>query len=410
MKNKIGSIALSVLIAFAMWWYVITSVSPGSKQSYNNIPVVVEGEAVLAERGLMITSRSAGAVNLELSGNRTDLSKVNSYNITVKANVSQIYEPGTHSILYSQSFPGNVPNNAFVVESKYPEKLTYTVERRVSKDVPVEVKWIGSAPDGFITDRENRVLDYASVNIAGPESVVAEIAKATIEVDLNEQRESISQDFQYTLCNSEDEPVDAELIVTNVEEIHLDVKIQRVRDLALVVNLVDGGGAKASNALVTLSVDSIRVSGSEAALNLLGESLTVGTVNLTEITRDTVMRFAVVLPEGVTNRTGVTEVETEISLTGLSSKEFTVQRIDCINVPDGMEVELITEKLQLLVRGPAAQIARLTENSFTVTVDFTGAEVGTSTFRAVVSYADGFEDVGTLRIDSVSATLTQVGD
>lgn len=406
MKNKLGSVLLSVLIAFGMWWYVITSVSPGSKQTYNNIPVVTEGEAVLSERGLMITARSANAVNLELSGNRTDLSKVNSYNITVKANVSQIYEPGTHSIQYTQSFPGNVPNNAFVIESKSPEKLYYTVERRVSKDVPVEVKWIGAAPDGFISDRENRVLDFPFVNIIGPESVVNEIAKATIDVDLNEQRESISQDYQYTLCNAEDEPVDAQLIVTNVEEIHLDVKIQRVRDLALAVNLVDGGGAKAANAVVKLSVDSIRVSGSEAALNLLGDTLVVGTVNLAEITRDTIMRFAVVLPEGVSNRTGVTEVEADITLTGLSSKEFTVQRINYINVPEGMEVELITEKLQLLVRGPAAQIAKLTEIYITVTVDFTGAEIGTSTFRAVVTYADGFEDVGTLRVDSVSATLT----
>lgn len=406
MKNKFGSIALSVLIAFAMWWYVITSVSPGSKQVYNNIPVVTEGEAVLAERGLMITSRSANAVNLELSGTRTDLSKVNSYNITVKANLSQIYEPGTHSILYTQSFPGNVANNAFVVESKFPEKLTYTVERRVSKDVPVEVKWIGSAPDGFISDRENRILDYPTVNIVGPESVVEQIAKAVIDVDLNEQRESISQDFQYSLCDAEDEPVDAELIVTNVERIHLDVKIQRVRDLMLTVNIVDGGGAKAANAMISLSVDSIRVSGSEAALNLLGNSLVVGTVNLSEVTRDTLMRFAVTLPDGVSNRTGVTEVEAEIKLTGLSSKEFTVQQINCINVPDGMSLELITEKLQLLVRGPAAQIAKLTEQQFTVTVDFAGAEVGTSTFRAVVTYANGFEDVGTLRIDSVSATLT----
>lgn len=408
MKNKFGYLMLSLLIAFSLWWYVITAVSPGSKQYYYNIPVVLEGEAILTtDRSLMITSRSATTVNLELSGNRTDLSKVNSSNITVKADVSKIYEPGTHSISYNVTYPGNVASNAFVIETKNPEKLTLTVERRVSKDVPVEIKWIGSAPEGFMSDRENRVLDYPFINIDGPESVVSEIAKATIEVDLNEQRESISQDYVYTLCNEDDEPVDAGLIVTNVEEVHLDVKIQRVRDLPLAVIVVDGGGAKASNVDVKLSLESIRVSGSETALNLLGDRLVVGTINLAEITNDSVLHFSINLPEGVTNRTGAAEVDASVKLTGLSTKEFSLQKkIVCINIPEGMDVELITETLVLVVRGPSAQIAKLTADNFTVTVDFSGAEVGTSTFRAVITYADGFDDVGTLRVDSVSATLT----
>lgn len=408
MNTKFGSLVLSLLVAFAMWWYVITAVSPGSKQQYYNIPVVLDGEAILTtDRGLMITAQSANTVNLELSGNRTDLSKVNSSNITVKADVSRIYEPGTHSISYVVTYPGNVASNAFVLETKTPEKLTLTVERRVSKDVPVEVKWIGAAPEGFMSDRENRVLDYPYININGPESVVSEIAKATIEVDLNEQRESISQDYVYTLCNADDEPVDSRLIVTNAEEVHLEVKIQRVRDLPLAVVLVDGGGAKASNVDVKLNVESIRVSGSETALDLLGDKLVVGTINLAELINDSVLRFNINLPEGVTNLTGAAEVEASVKLTGLSTKEFSLQKkIVCINIPEGMDVELITETLVLVVRGPSAQIAKLTADNFTVTVDFSGAEVGTSTFRAVITYADGFDDVGTLRVDSVSATLT----
>lgn len=408
MKSKFGSLMLSLLFAFGLWWYVITVVSPGSKQVYYNIPVVVEGEAVLlTERSLMITGKSTSTVTLELSGNRTDLAKINSSNITVKADVSKIYEPGTHSVSYNVTYPGNVASNAFVTESKSPEKLVYTVERRISKDVPVEVKWIGSAPDGFMSDRENRVLDYPYINISGPESVVDLIEKATIDVDLNEQRESISENYIYTLCNAEDEPVDAQLITTNVEEVHLDVKIQRVRDLPLTVALVDGGGATAFDANVSLSVESIRVSGSETALELLGEELVIGSVNLADVQREATVRFNINLPEGVSNRTGVTEVEATVRLTGLSTKEFTIQKIISLNVPEGMQADLITEKLILVVRGPAAQIAKLTVDSFTVTVDFTGAEIGTSTFRAIVTYAEGFESIGTLRIDSVSATLSQ---
>ena len=40
-----------------------------------------------------------------------------------------------------------------------------------------------------------------------------------------------------------------------------------------------------------------------------------------------------------------------------------------------------------------------------VTVDFTGAEVGTSTFKATVSYGDDFSQVGTLKTEPISAKI-----
>lgn len=407
MKNKFLSVLLSVGIAFGLWLYVITAVSPGSKETYYNIPVVLEGESVLADKGLMITSRSYDTVNLELSGNRTDLSKVDSKNITVKVDLSKINEPGVQiGLNYTYSFPGNVPSNAFVVESKTPDRLYYSIERRENKEVPVEVRWIGSAAEGFMSDRENRVLDQPVVNISGPQSVVEQIAKAVVDVDLTGQRESISESFLYTLCSEADEPVNAELITTNVQQIRLDVAIRRVKDLTLSYALVEGGGARENNVDVSLNLETIRVSGSESALDVLGDKLNIGTINLMEITKNTTLTFPIVLPEGVKNLTGVTEVEADIKLTGLASKEFTVQNIVTSNIPEGMQVDLITEKLNVIVRGPAAQIAKLTAEDIVITVDFTAAEIGTSTFRGTVSFPEEFGDVGALRIDSVSAAVT----
>lgn len=410
MKSKLGSAAFSIFLAFCLWLYVITAVSPGSKETYYNIPVVLEGESVLAEKGLMITGMSAQSVAMELSGNRTDLSRVDSKNITIKVDLTKIYDPGTHAVSYTHSFPGNIANNAFVVESKTPEKLVLNVERRVTKDVNVEVKWIGSAPEGFMSDRENRILDYPAINISGPESVVDQITKAVIEVDLNEQRESISQDYLYTLCDAEDEPVNAEHVVTNVQEVHLDVSIQRVKDIAIACTIVEGGGARVQDVEIGMDVETIRVSGSEAALENMGDRLNIGTLNLAEITDDTVMEFPIVLPEGVKNLTGVTEVNVDVRLNGLAAREFTVQNIQSINVPEGMHADLITEKLTLVVRGPSAQVALLTAENISVSVDFTNAELGTSTFRADVRFTPGFESLGALRIESVSASVTVLED
>ena len=407
MKRKIGSVVMSLACAFALWLYVITAVSPGSTDTYYNIPIVWEGESVLNERGLMVTAVSSNTVSLRLSGNRSDLSKVNSGNITIKADLSKIYEPGTQIPLNytSPTFPGDVASNAFVIESKDPDIIYVTVVKRVTKSVPVEVVWVGTTAEGFMIDRENKTLDYPEVTVTGPESVVNTIAKATITVDLDGRRESISESYNYTLCDEQGNPVDAKLITTDVEQVRLDVTIRAVKDLRLTYTLNPGGGANGENTTVTLSAETIRVSGSEAALENLGDTLSIGSINLADITRDTTLTFGVALPEGITNLTGINEVTAEVAFHGLATKEMTIAQIEGVNIPEGLEVELITEKLTVTLRGPTEQISKVTPENVTAIADFTGAEVGTSTFKTSLRLAEGFENLGTLKTESVSAKI-----
>lgn len=408
MKNKLTSILLSLAIAFGLWMYVITYVSPGSEDTFYNIPVVLEGEAVLKERNLMIMDVSNTSVSMTLSGNRSDLNKVNNQNIILKADLTKINEPGERIPLsYTPSFPGDVPSDAFVVENKSPDQIYVTVEERRTKEVPVEVKWIGSAPEGFMSDRENKVLDYAYISVDGPASVADRIEKAVIEVDLTEQRESIDQNFRYTLCDAEGNPVDAELITTNVAEVNLKVKIQRVKELKLRLDVTYGGGASLVNTKIEIDPATIRVSGGEGVLEELGDELTIGKLNLAEITKSQELPFAITLPEGVTNETGTTEATVSIQFKGLSTRELVLDNISVVNVPEGMEVDLITKQLTVVLRGPTEDVARIREEDVTITVDFTGEEAGTNTFKATIRCSEGNETVGAVGTYSVSATVKQ---
>ena len=408
MKTKIVYAIASILIAFGLWMYVINTVSPESYETISGIPVVFEGENILNEdRNLMITRKNEDTVSLSLSGNRIDLSKVNKGNIAIKVDLSKIYEPGQTTLQYTPVFPGDVPSNAFVIEAKSPQSITVTVEERRNKEVPLEIKWSGSTPEGFMSDKGNAVLDYPTIKVVGPASVADQIEKAVIEVDLTDRKESISESYRYTLCDKDGNPVDAELITTNVEEVRLDLKIARFKDIKIAYNLVEGGGANTSNTDITLNVESIRVSGSEAALKDMGDQLVVGTVNLRDILKDEILTFPISLPEGVNNLTGVTEVTMDIKFNGLTSREFVIEDLRSINVPEGMEAEIIVEQLTVTVRGPAAAINNLDSEDLAVAVDLTDAEAGTSTYKGNVIFPEGFERFGALGTISVSATVTK---
>ena len=408
MKSKVTSILLSLIIAFGLWLYVVTNVSQEAEYTIYNVPVVMEGESVLNENNLMITAVSADDVDLTLSGKRSDLAKVNNNNTILKVDLTKIYEPAEKKALnVTPVFPSDVPSNALTVQNRHPSNIYITVEARRNKEVPVEVVWIGSTPEGFMSDRENRVLDYDKVAVVGPASVADLIEKAVIEVDLNNQQGSISQDYRYTLCDKDNNPVNAELITTNVETIHLDVKIHKVKEVKLVAEVIYGGGATRQNTTVEIEPGTIRLSGGAAVLEELGDSISLGRIDLTTIEKSQALTIPITLPEDITNLSNITEATVDIRYSGLLVKEFEVENIEAVNVPEGLEADIIEKKITVVLRGPAADLMKITEEDIIVRADFKDAVVGTSTFKATVHFADTFSSVGAIRSYSVTANILE---
>lgn len=404
MKNKLLTGLISLGVALALWLYVVTVVSPNSDKRYHNIPVTIQSEIILQERGLMITTTELPKVSLHLEGNRSNLNKLNSSNIIVSADVSRIGEPGTHSLPLTPNFPGDVPNNAINVLSRDPGTVTIQVERRITKEVPVEIRYLGKLSSDYMVDKENKKLDYESISVSGPQSVIDKIAMAQIDVDLDGRVESISDRFRYSLCNAKGEPVDAALVTTNAEAVTLTLKILRVKELALKVNVVNGDSIADVISQITVNPKTIRVSGSNSILSTM-EDLELGTIDLEEIAGDTVLTFPIKLPEGVTNETGVQEATVDIQFPNVGTKTLTVTQFDPVNIPDGLKVDFITERLEIKIRGQKSKLQKVEAKDIQVTVDFTDEHVGTATIKAKVTVTT--DGVGAVGIYNVTATLRE---
>ena len=398
MKNKILTALISLGVALGLWLYVVTVVSPNSDKTCEDIPVTLLGEVMLQDRKLMVTTQDLPSVTLKLEGNRIDLNKLNSNNISITVDLSRIDTAGTHELPYTHTFPGDVPNNSITVLNRQPETIRLTVEDRVSKSVPVNVVYQGSLSEDYMADKENKTLDYEHVNIAGPKSVVDQIAMARIEVDLESRSESISEQFEYTLCNEKGEPVDAKLVTTDVGAITMTLRIVRVKEIALEVEVIEGGGASIATSQITIDPQTIRISGSDTLLEGL-DSLVLGTIDLSEMAGDQELVFPIKLPEGVTNETGVLEATVTVQFPDLETKVLKIKQFEAINVPEGLSVDMITKVLEIQIRGPKSKIKKLSADDVVVTVDFSEEQKGTVTVKAEISVnIDGAGAVGTYNI------------
>ena len=408
MKNKVIYALLSAVIAFGLWLYVITVVNPEAEQTFYDVPVVLSNESVLKDKGLMIDTDTQPKVTLVLKGNRTDLNKLKNSDITLLADLSRINAAGEQNLSYSIGFPGEFADNAFEVLSHSPDKVPLNIVEWGSKEVDVTVNYIGSVALDFIVDKDGAQLDHEKVTITGPRSVIDQITQARVDVDLNGKDQTFNESFRYTLCDAEGQPVDAAQVKTNVAEVNLTLRIQRVKEVQLLLDVKYGGGATVNTATIKIDPLTIKVAGSEALLEGL-DSLTLGSVNLADITEDTVLTFPITLTEGLTNLSGQTEATVTIAFPDLEVKTLSVNKIQVFNVPGSMLVNVGTQVCSVTVRGPKAQIDAITEEHLTVRVDLANAELGENMYAAQI-YVDGaFPGVGVLGSYNILVRVSSAG-
>ena len=406
MKNKkFGTILLSALVAFGLWLYVVTFVSTEHEETFHNVRVALEGETQLAERNLMLLSETDYEVTLVVKGNRQDVAKVNAENLQLVANLGAIYDPGTHNLTYSVSVPGDVPEGAVELQSKTPDRVTVVVARKTSKEVPVQVDYVGDVPAEYIKDTAAAELDYKYVTVEGPEEVVDQIDHATITVDCEGRTEPIYESFRYELRSADNEPVDAAWITTNVAEVRLYLPVAMVKTVPLALTVHAGGGATEDTTTLEFDPVEISVSGSESALESL-DKIVIGSIDLTEIIEDTELEFEINLPAGLTNISNLTTARVKISFPKLSTREFVITEFTHVNLPEGMVAENLTKQLTVTVRGLKDQIRAMALADITVKLDLSGV-VNTSAVEPEFVFAAGYESVEILGSYSVSVQVSE---
>ncbi len=402
-RNKLGALLLSFVIALGLWMYVRTYVNTDYEQTLYNVPVALEGESILTERQLMLLSEEEHEVNIKVHGSRQDVGKINSGNIQAVADLSNIYEPGEHNLTYTIIFPGDVPTGAVSAE-KNPDRVRVIVARKKTKEIPIEVSYLGDVPADYIKDISALTLDYAYVEITGPEEVVDQIDHAALAIDCEGRTETIYESYRYELRDAEEKPVDAGWITTNVSEVKVHLPVSMVKKIPLTVTVIDGGGATGDTSKIDIEPKEISVSGSETALNALTE-LNLGTIDLAQITEDTVKEYEISLPEGMKNVTNLPTATVSISFPRLTTREFTITEFEVLNLEEGMTWEALTKQLTITVRGLKSEIQRLNEADIIAQLDLKGVE-NTYAVEPIILFPKSFESLGVMGSYSVSVQVT----
>lgn len=287
LTRNLGLKILSVIIAFFIWFAVVSVSNPLENRS-REIPLSVQNANVLEKAGLayeLDTKKSTVTVNYQVHS--MDQSSVSAADFKAYINLADYY-PAT----------GTVPvvvevlnNKEYLLESVSvrPGVIRVKTEQIQEKDFDLQVNPVGTPTAGYELDRI--VLEPDMVTLRGPESVIGRINSVGVEIniqDIHAQTTGTAVPIFYD-ANGNKLSLD-DRITMNIEEIVYTAYVMKTKVMALEFD-VSGEPAEGCRYMgMETTADTVSVIGVESVIAEIPSIRIPGTVlNLDGATEDRVI-------------------------------------------------------------------------------------------------------------------------
>lgn len=391
---------LAVVMAAAIWFYVDSYGNNGgafyARQKITDIPIEYIGASGLAGRGLMLVegdgSETSETIDLTYEGARLLVTQLDRSKIRVTADLSGITEAGVQTVNYSVSFLDSATHRpSLPVTTKFSkvtrvlqsiDRATVHVGELLRKEVDVRCEVVGKVADGYQAGEMR--LSRETMEVQGVEEALAEVSYAKATLNLGEgAEETVSEILTCQFYNDSGEPVDTSGLYITANQVQATLPVYVTKELKLNISYVEAAGARVRNTNRSLQPESVTVTGEASSLRDV-TSITLGEVRLIDLigADNTVYNYAIEIPKGGENKSGVSRATLQISFKDLISSVVTTNRF-AVNsdteLPEGKRVEILTESLDVSIFGKTADVEAVKGSDILATPvlgDYTGA-IGT---------------------------------
>ena len=357
-KYDLLTLVISFVLAVGLWCYVMNQENPTRSLEYRNINVQLQGADDLYNTyNLSVIEGAESTVDVRVSAQTSRLANLTASQIKVVANLSDsISTPGTYDLAYEVI----LPESGMTCTESNPSTVSVTVDRIETKTVPVEVEISGESPKEYKIGEPELQTD--TVSITGPENELDRVAKAVVELDAKNLKQSISDvSSEYTLVDSNGSSIDMTNISREATRVKVSVPVLRVREVPLTVSLTPEDDIESKNASVKLSSDTVKIQGDPDAVGAI-TSIEVGSININNAENGDSFTFAITPPTGITLADGQeSSVRAVLSMDSTEQRKFEVTNITVNDTAESgaKTVELQTQKLAVTLVGTKKTLDQL---------------------------------------------------
>lgn len=378
MKNKltanIGLKIISLVFAFLLWLVVNNAEDPSISKTFTNVPVRLQNTELITDSGKVyeVLDDTDVVERVTVRAPKSVFNSLDVTNIVAVADVSELSSLDTISIRFST----NLYSSQIESINGSIDMVKLNIEDKRTKTLALKATTSGEAEDGYLIG--DITTDQNLVRISGPESIVTQVARASVDVDVTGFTGDISTSAEIRLYDYNDELIQDSRIAQNIRTVDVTVSIYQTAQIPVMFTAVGtpAAGYRLSGE-ISASSETVTIAGKSSVVrNISGIEITGEELDISGQTSDYVAEIDVrdYLPENVflaDASQAVMEVTIGIRPEVSREMEISADRIRVENVPDGYRATLTIPEtgLSISLRGLSTQIADIRSSELQGKVD-----------------------------------------
>lgn len=357
---------ISVILAFILWFYVMTVESPVNQEVFRGIPV----EVLLPSSGeLSIYSGYNVTVDVTVSGKKSDLNQISAADFKATADASAYTQAGKYSVPVDVEVPGG-----FNLVDKSISLLSVYLDAKATSSVPVQIKLteyvLGEGLElGGDNDIEKSVTE---VFLSGPKSILDTIEAALVTIPCGNVSSSIRASGNVQLLDAYGSVVSNPYVSVGTSTVDVRIPVFMTKEIDLNVDFKNKL-LNSSNSEVEISPSVVKIRGPVETVAAL-ESHVISTIDEKSLTSEK-LSIPLTLPEGVSCVDGTETVDVTIAHIGTATKVLSVEDIKAEN-PNDLKYTLSLDTVNLTLRGKTEALSEITAEDITLSVDLSEIKAG----------------------------------
>lgn len=413
-NSNVPTILLSVILSLSLWTTVQLNSGKVRQETISNVPVrLLEESTLKTNTGFSVIEGADATIRVDyeaIGSSVAELKKHNMEDVYAEASVGAITEPGRTKVRYTLRYPDNLNIS---VRNTTPRLIEVWVDEIISREIRIDSDIEGAPAEGYLYD--NLSPDRETITVQGPAEVVNQISYARATLTAEGATGSLTDLASITFLDKEGNILDAEknhLEVTS-GDVNLSLSVLKEGIVPLRVNLTEAPGISAGMATVNINPASVKVRGDPLLVDRLSEEgITIGTVDLNNMSEGGSQTVAIHLPNGVSLTAGEpSSVGVTVVVNGVSTRTIEISDINIDLAAEGWDAVLVSGVIPVTVRGPAQLVENFDEGRLRIhaTIDTTVLTPGLTQAKIEVTLqGSGTDGIAVIEVpETVNVMLRQ---
>lgn len=360
------------LMALTVWVAAVSASDPDEERLYPNaVPIEIKGQST----GMIITGDYPETIQITL---RAPSSVWDQLLAGEKDKIQAFIDlAGKGEGQHDLPIQVQIETQPVRIVSVTPDTATINLEALISQSFPLTLTLAGEPAVGYRAG--DAVVSPDEIIVSGPKSIVEQVDRVRVFVNLAGIRESIDQSLNVQALDETNQIVNDISLSPESALVNIPVSQQGgYRDLAVKV-VVQGqvaNGYRLTNISVFPPVVTVFSTDSVLVNELPGVLETIP-LELENANEDLSTRLSIPLPEGV-SLVGEQTVLVQVGISAIqSSLPISEKNIEVEGLEEGWSIQLAPNTVNVILAGPVPLLDTLSPQDVQVIIDVSGLEEGT---------------------------------